>query len=1102
VIPRPIVALFDSSIRARGEAYASSDRVHLWEVTPQRIVAEVRGTTRYQVAIARQGSTLRLGCSCPFAADQGTCKHLWAVLVTAARVAELEPLLGAPSTVHFGMPAGEGLVTGARPGQRGGRKDATQAPAATWKRVLARAGQARTADPERKPWPPCRRLAFLLDVHASLASTEGLVLRLATQAEHEGAADSPPRLLRGGFDTLGDLPDADDRLALQLLRGSARENDWSHARSSTSAGFIVAPEAFDSTIRVVAQGGRLWMLRDERAAPEGPLGWDDGASWEFQLRGERAADGLAVRGELVRPGEAMDLADPVILHARGLLVARGAIARWEARGNIALAASLRDAGEIPVTREEVPEFLERLHTLPRVPPLTLPPGLRVTESSPVPLRRLDIEYRRTNPWAPVRAGVRVAFDYDGIVVDPSTVSAAAFDRDRLRVVHRDLALEADALRRVRELGAREEHDYHEGKHRLVVARSRLDAMVERLASEGWRVTVEGAPQRRASGLRTRIASGTDWFDLDAVVEFGELSAPLPAVLAALSGGRRQVVLADGSVGQVTDEWRRRLAPLLAAAALAKDGRRFHRSQAGLLDALVAALPATDVDAQFTRVRAELREFEQVVPGTEPPGFAGTLRGYQREALGWFDFLRRFGLGGCLADDMGLGKTIQVLALLAARHDAGAGPSLVVVPRSLVFNWKEEAARFAPHLRLLDHSGPERSLAAVPDADLVITTYGTLRRDVPMLREVDFDYVILDEAQAIKNATTASAKAVRLLRARHRLALTGTPVENRLEELWSLVEFLNPGLLGSATVFRRLARASAPARSASKAAAADAGSRADVDAETTGAADPSRTLLARALRPIILRRTKAQVARELPERLEQTLTVELEPAQRRVYDELRDHYRHSLLPEVQSRGIGKSRMQVLEALLRLRQAACHPALIDRHATGAPSAKLDALLPMLAEVTSEGHRALVFSQFTSFLALLRTRLDAEGIRYEYLDGATRDRQARVAHFQSGDGPPVFLISLRAGGQGLNLTAADYVYLLDPWWNPAVEAQAIDRAHRIGQRQQVIATRLVAHDTVEEKILQLQRSKRELADAILSEDQGMLAGIGADEVALLFS
>jgi SNF2 family DNA or RNA helicase len=438
--------------------------------------------------------------------------------------------------------------------------------------------------------------------------------------------------------------------------------------------------------------------------------------------------------------------------------------------------------------------------------------------------------------------------------------------------------------------------------------------------------------------------------------------------------------------------------------------------------------------------------------------------------------------------MGLGKTIQVLSLLeerrALRHaDKPAHrlpPSLVVMPRSLVFNWQQEAERFTPGLRILEHTGGVRIRGHehFDDYDAVLTTYGTLRRDAPFFKDKMFDYVILDEAQAIKNASTESAKAARLLRGSHKLALSGTPVENHLGELWSLFEFLNPGMLGAASVLKL-----------------GKGSGGKLD-------DAQRALIAQALRPFILRRTKSQVARDLPEKVEQTLFCQLGPAQRTLYNELRDHYRRTLLNRIEHDGLEKSKIHILEALLRLRQAAIHPGLIDRARVHEPSAKLDMLLPQLAEVLEEGHKALIFSQFTSVLAILRDRLDEQQIRYEYLDGQTRDRATPVEHFQNDPESRLFLISLKAGGLGLNLTAAEYVFLLDPWWNPAVEAQAIDRTHRIGQTRSVFAYRLIAKDTVEEKVLELQEGKREIADAIINQDNSLLRNLRSEDLALLLN
>jgi len=362
--------------------------------------------------------------------------------------------------------------------------------------------------------------------------------------------------------------------------------------------------------------------------------------------------------------------------------------------------------------------------------------------------------------------------------------------------------------------------------------------------------------------------------------------------------------------------------------------------------------------------------------------------------------------------------------------------------------------------------------------VLVTSYATLLRDREALSAIPLHLVICDEAQALKNLSAKAGEAVRKLDARHRLCLTGTPVENHLGELWSLFEFLNPGMLGAASVFKL---AGAAARNPDEA---------------------TRKLLAGALRPFILRRTKDQVAKDLPAKNEQTLFCELEPKQRKLYNELRDHYRNSLLDRIARDGLAKSKMHVLEALLRLRQAACHPGLIDKKRAGEPSAKLDMLLPQLSAVLEEGHKALVFSQFTSLLAIVRGHLDKEGVVYEYLDGQTRDRQARVERFQNDPDCKLFLISLKAGGLGLNLTAAEYVYLLDPWWNPAVEAQAIDRAHRIGQTQQVFAYRIIARDTVEEKVLQLQNTKRDLADAIINADNSLIRSLARDDLELLLS
>ncbi|BBO36488.1 DEAD/DEAH box helicase [Lacipirellula parvula] len=685
-----------------------------------------------------------------------------------------------------------------------------------------------------------------------------------------------------------------------------------------------------------------------------------------------------------------------------------------------------------------------------------------------------------------RLYAEAAFDYDGVEVGLEAWLPTVFDAAGNRVIRRHEAAEERLIEQLSQLrvGPQRPLYYYDPPGNVEFPLKKFDDVVRGLAELGWAIEAEGRPVRRAGQTQAVVRSGVDWFDLDLSVEFGGAAIPLPRLLAALQRKERFVVLDDGSQGLLPEEWLARWGPLAELAEVEGEQLRFRPSQAMLLDVLLAEQGdeiRLEVDRQFVRVRDRLRSFAGVEPLAAPADFRGELRGYQREGLGWLAFLADFGLGGCLADDMGLGKTVQVLAWLAGRQsqrqrNAEHRPTLVVAPKSVVFNWLQEAERFAPQLRAVDYTGTQRHdrVGVFADADLVATTYGTMRQDIELLREQPFDYVILDEAQAIKNPQSVSAKAARLLNAAHRLALTGTPVENRLSDLWSIFEFLNPGMLGRSKTLQAF----------------------------TGGGEERLEPLRRALAPFILRRTKDEVLKELPEKTEQTLFVELLPADRKRYNELREHYRASLLKQVEAEGMKAARMHVLESLLRLRQAACHGGLLDAKLASKPSAKLETLLEQVEEIVAEGHKAIVFSQFTSLLAIVRTQLDAQGVAYEYLDGKTRNRQQRVERFQHDAACPLFLVSLKAGGTGLNLTAADYVFLLDPWWNPAAEAQAIDRAHRLGQQRPVFAYRLVARDTVEEKILQLQQRKRKLADAIVSGDGGPLEGMTAAELGMLLS
>ncbi|HEX6972971.1 MAG TPA: DEAD/DEAH box helicase [Vicinamibacterales bacterium] len=1056
--------------------------------------AVVRGTRDYRVQLVRDGDRFTGACECPWYSDRAdVCKHIWASLLEAESRGLLagDGPVGDDAVLEPEYPAGE---------LRAARIDALNAPQPgkpalppqkppVWQQFLNELRQDVAAAERALPQPRFSngQIVYAIDVRDTRAGN-GTVVNVLFRQRKKNGEWSKARQTGITPQEAEHLVDDADREIISLLLGAASvwlattpaTFDVSYPRLSR---YVLNGPLEDRLLPMLARSGRLHLQHTGDGDVMLPIEMDEGPPWRFDLQiSSEDPEAIHIDGAFTRAGERLDLRAPVLVLSRGFLFTRAAMARLDIDGGFAWIARLRSFGPIAIPRDEAGVVLE---TLARsgLDPSALPTDLRYDVVDAVPRPRVRVSRpERTNPYA-ARQDLRavVQFDYDGTIVD-APPGATAYDAARRRLVRRDRAAEQAAVDRLHQLGFRYTWSHFESRQVLGISPEQFPRVVQTLVAEGWRVEADGRAFRAAVGMKLSVSSGIDWFDLHGDVDFGDgRSAPFPQLLAAVERGDNVVVLDDGSVGLLPEEWLRRYMSLAAFGHADGDAIRFEKNQASLLDALLAVEPAIAVDEVFARVRAQLGEFRGIHPEDPPPSFIGHLRVYQQEALGWFDFLRRFGFGGCLADDMGLGKTVMVLALLEARRHERRGaeraPSLAVVPRSLVFNWMDEAARFAPKLKVFDYTGPLRDMAGIRDADLVLTTYGTMRRDAPTLRDIAFDYVILDEAQAIKNATTASAKAARLLRARHRLALSGTPIENHLGELWSLFEFLNPGLLGSARAFQR----------------ANTGRiRGDEDLEW----------LSRALRPFILRRTKDQVAPELPPRTEQTIHCELEPAQRRQYDELRTHYRDSLLKRVARDGINRSKMHILEALLRLRQAACHSGLVDPRHADQPSAKFEILVPRLKEIIEEGHKALVFSQFTSLLALLKQRLDAEGVTYEYLDGRTRDRASRVERFQNDPACPVFLISLKAGGVGLNLTAAEYVFLLDPWWNPAVEAQAIDRAHRIGQSRHVFAYRLLARDTVEEKVAELQQNKRDLADAILRADAGLVRTLKAEDLELLLS
>ncbi len=1082
--------LFNSMVRSRGEDYFARGAVRIVRGAADTLDAQVSGSEIYEVQIEWGDGELSLYCSCPYFDTDGPCKHLWAAVLAAQDRGYLSKI-GAKIGARTGVVRHVPEANSSRPT----RWLAPVARIPDWRSRVANVGKNKLPGVQNA-WPPNRQVVYIVELPGSIA-TGHPVLSVWTRDRKVNGAYARLAPLRLQKNEIESLPLAEDREILSAISGGTQYYGYGGYMDSQygpipAASLLRHPLSM-TVIPMVARTGRSYLRKS--GAPEDlePLAWDDGGSWQFELemrpnsQSPRDAEpGWLVAGVLRRGDMSMEASAPVLVTEGGQVFVKGTVAPLSEGPGFDWLTHVRQAGSISVPAKDSDEFLSTLLSTPGLPKLEVPEALRFEEvtTSPRPSLRIRAEDRRRSNS---RLGAELSFEYEGFRVSALDKSRGIYDAVTRRLVHRDAPAEQSALDLLLEAGVKfRAANWYEPEPGWDLAPGKLQQVVRTLLAAGWHLDIDGKVFRRPGALRMEVSSGVDWFELHGEVDYGETTARLPELLEALRRGDNMVKLDDGTFGVLPEELLRRIG-MFAGMGTAENGHiRFRQSQAGLLDALLAAQPEATFDRGFARIRDEMRRFQNVEAAEQPKGFVGQLRDYQREGVGWMDFLRRFRFGGCLADDMGVGKTAQVLAMLEGRRElreAGTAStatrtSLVVVPRSLLFNWKQEAERFTPRLSVLDYTGLNREGGDFSSYDLVLTTYGTLRRDAARLKDVRFDYVVLDESQAVKNAGTEAAKAVRLLQGEHRLALSGTPVENHLGELWSLFEFLNPGMLGAASVFK---------------VATGAGRVIDED---------TRKLLSQALRPFILRRTKDQVARELPAKTEQTIYCELKAPQRKLYDELRQHYRDSLLRRIETEGLAKSKIMVLEALLRLRQAACHPGLIDIKRSGEPSAKLEALLEQLREVLDAGHKALVFSQFTSLLKIVRSRLDDEGVVYEYLDGKTRDRQACVERFQTDADCKLFLVSLKAGGLGLNLTAAEYVFLLDPWWNPAVEGQAVDRAHRIGQTRPVFAYRLIAKDTVEEKVLELQKTKRDLAAAIIGQDNALIRNLGREDLELLLS
>jgi superfamily II DNA or RNA helicase len=1110
----PPIVVDDAAIRrsvtanalAAGRSYALRGRVRILRRSfEDRIIeAETRGSAskpyRQSIAILRDGKgriTVDGECTCPVG---GNCKHVAAVLIAA----RLMDAAATPPAVRAAPPPAE---------------PALPYEVATWLQSLDQA-----TEPQSEDFPPTvrQRLFYVLD---SVPDHRGGMLRIEswTATLRKDGTPGPARRhpLHQANSTARYLRPSDRRILRRLAR-------LGHGGINLEADDD-PPELLR---RIIATGRARWGTADGPALVEGPPR-PGRITWALNPDGRQQARLSLDPGLAGFRLPAPWYADP----------ATGTIGPVDPGLPEALAMRLLAAP--PIAAATAPkvaaELARRLPTLAVPAPATLAPP-ETLRGPVVPRLRLTtgslsfLPGRRARPGFLLQTAVRVPLAQLGFGYGPVTVPSGQYQPDRtlahdgrLYRLQRDRAGELTALARLDELGfssvgnaAPNLAAYRHGEDFLLVedvdGQDWLDFMLHdlpALRSEGWAIEIaEDFPIRLVEPegpIEAELSEGQgiDWLELHlGVVVDGQRVDLVPALVQLIAeeadGGLLTGIEADDEApilvplpdGRLLSLPPARLRPTLLALAelFAGGGIDPGTGRIGFTRLDAAALAqleeASGLDWQggeaMRALGRQLREAGGAIPPASlPAGFHGTLRPYQAQGVAWLQFLRTAGLGGVLADDMGLGKTVQTLAHLAIEQAAGRldRPALIVCPTSLIPNWTLEAARFAPELKLLPLHGKARKdrFDEIAAHDLVLTTYPLLARDHAVLTAQDWHAVVLDEAQTIKNPAAETTRQALRLKARQRLCLSGTPLQNHLGELWSLFDFIAPGFLGNAKAFR---------------------SRYRTPIEKHGDAE-RQAMLHRRVRPFLLRRTKGEVAQQLPPKTEITEPVELGDEQRAIYEGIRLAMHRRVRTAIAERGLARSGIIILDALLKLRQACCDPRLLKLKAAQqgkAGSAKLDRLMDLLEVLLAEDRRVLVFSQFTSMLALIEARLAAAGIGHVLLTGDTRDRATPVRRFQAGE-VPAFLISLKAGGVGLNLTRADTVIHYDPWWNPAVEDQATDRAHRIGQERNVFVHRLIALGTIEEKMAVLKDRKRALVAAVLDAEQGGALKLTEADIEALF-
>ena len=1097
---KDLVEFFSRSAWSKGSAYQAEGRVSALEVSDDltQVRARVRGSERtpYRTDILLEFlrdelDNLAGDCTCPIGFN---CKHVAATL--------LEAISGEGTTIDAAPASRQGTLPGFAP-----PPPAPVLPPDINDWLDKIGGSIRGND---YPADISQRLVYCVQPYAREGRTPHLaVALLSVKLRKDGTLSDHVTRSNPGSDP--DRAPAFYRDAdLDIVAGLSREQrtyGQSEVYLIRSAGLFR---------QMVETGRACW--RDHKRPP---LQW--GAAREGRIEWRQASKAGMASSLVVEGATALHAEPPVYVEE-----ASGRVGTVETGLPARLAYRMLSAP--PIARAQIPEVARRLgqklppahHGILPAPPVAATP----IDENPTPVLRLmlapsssSIYYNYDESEPTLVAHLSFRYGPAHIELSEKTTQVEVFHDGQVFAVARRRAKEKEARGHLTHLGfvpAIATDPFLDAGHRhdLTFPQPRgwldfLNLHAGDLRTQGFEIHVDDEfPYRLAESADEFDAefesSGIDWFELALGIDIDGKRHDLTSILAAMvsmpgfttdrikqlaeGGGHFYLPLADGRHLSLAAD---RFLPLVLAlhslslsGVLAGQAGKIRLSRADVVPLLgLEGQEFVFKGADNLRRMAGLLHTQGLADISLPQAFKAELRPYQARGVAWLDLLRESGLGGVLADDMGLGKTIQTLALLALEKQRGSltSPALVVAPTSLMSNWLGEAQKFAPELKVLvlHGSGRKQTFAAIPEHDVVLTTYPLIARDHEVLLSREWHIAVLDEAQTIKNPNAATTRWLRGIKAKHRFCLTGTPMENHLGELWSIMSFANPGFLGDKTAFARQWRTPIEKR-----------------ADTARAA-----ALAQRVKPFLLRRTKAEVATELPPKTEIVERIVLEDSQRDLYDSVRLSMSAKVRAAIRERGLGKSHIVVLEALLRMRQACCHPALLKLDdGVERPAAKLERLMEMVDELLSEGRKIIIFSQFTSMIALIRVRFDAAQVRYSLLTGETKDRKRAIDDFQGG-ASDVFLISLKAGGVGLNLTAADTVIVFDPWWNPAVEEQAIDRAHRIGQDKSVFVYRLVAEGTIEEKMDELKARKRALADSLFDRDGGIGSALTEEDVKALF-